>query len=155
MTDYSNPPPGVFVHRTRIWFDELDALGVLHHSRFVYHLERAQKAMFAHILGVDTLDPALAPDVYCLVRNLELNYVAPVEGECDILIAVKVLRVRAAGMTAAFAFRSADEAVLHCHGSRTVCRMSVGTKAPAEWTPLFREKYEAWAVAGAVLPAIP
>lgn len=155
MTDHLNPPPGLFVHRTRIWFDELDALGVLHHSRFVYHLERAQKAMFAHILGVDTLDPELAPDVYCLVRNLELNYTAPVSGECDILVAVKILRVRAAGMTAAFSFRSADGATLHCHGVRTICRMSVATKAPAEWTPLFREKYGAWAEAGAALPEIP
>lgn len=155
MTDYRNPPPGVFVHRTRIWFDELDALGVLHHSRFVYHLERAQKAMFTHILGVDTLDPTVAPDIYHLVRNLELNYVAPVEGERAILIAVKVVKVRAAGMTAAFAFRSDDGVILHCHGTRTVCRMDVGTKAPVEWTPLFRQKYESWVEAGSSSPVIP
>ncbi len=155
MIDYRNPPPGLFVHRTRIWFDELDALGVLHHSRFVYHLERAQKAMFGHILGVDTLDPVVAPDVYCLVRNLELNYTAPVSGECEILVAVKIVRVRAAGMTAAFSFRSCDGTTLHCQGTRTVCRMSLLSKAPEEWTPLFREKYGAWVVAGAMLPEVP
>ena len=155
MTDYRNPPPGLFVHRMRIWFDELDPLGVLHHSRFVYHLERAQKAMFAHIMGVDTLDPVAAPDIYHLVRNLELNYTAPVEGECEVLVVLKVLRVRAAGLTVAFAFRSADGGTLHCHGVRTVCRMGVVTKAPEEWTPVFRERYSAWAASGATLPGVP
>ncbi len=143
MTDFRNPPPGLFVHRTRIWFDELDALGVLHHSRFVYHLERAQKALFASVMGVDTLDPQVAPDIYALVRNLELNYTAPIAGECEVLIALRVLRVRAAGLTVAFEFRSADGATLHCHGTRTTCRMSADTRAPAVWTPEFRARHEA------------
>lgn len=136
-----DPPPGLFVHRTRIWFDELDALGILHHSRFVYHLERAQKAMFARIMGVDTLDPEVAPDIYALVRNLELNYVAPVAGECEVLITLRVSRLRAAGLTTAFSFRSADGGTVHCHGTRTICRMSVATKRPEEWSPLFCERF--------------
>lgn len=141
------PPGGVYVHPVRIWFDELDALGVLHHSRFVYHLERAQKAMFATVMGVDTLDPELAPDVYVLVRDLALRYVAPVRGEVTVHICLKVLRVRAGGLTVRFEFRSADGAVLHCHGERTVCRMDAGTHRPAPWTEAFRARYEAWCAA--------
>ena len=151
--DYRNPPPGLFVYRTRIWFDELDALGVLHHSRFVYHLERAQKSMFAALMGVDTLDPVVAPDIYALVRDLELHYTAPIGGECEVLVALAVVRVRAAGLTVRFAFRSADGATLHCHGERTICRMSVETRGPAEWTPLFRERYGVWAADAEALPA--
>lgn len=151
--DYLQPPPGLFVHRTRIWFDELDPLGVLHHSRFVYHLERAQKAMFAAIMGVDTLDPKVAPDIYGLVRNLELNYTAPIAGECEVLVGLAVSRVRAAGLTVRFAFRSRDGATLHCHGERTLCRMSVATRAPAEWTPAFVERYGEWAQSAVALPA--
>lgn len=135
--------PGVFTHRTRIWFDELDPLGILHHSRYVYHLERANKAMFAAIMGVDTLDPEVAPDIYALVRDLDLRYLAPVVGECELVIVLRVTRVRAAGLTVAFEFRSADGATVHCRGERTVCRMDVKTKTPAEWTPAFRERYSA------------
>ena len=137
------PAADTFVYRTRIWFDELDPLGVLHHSRFVYHLERANKAMFAEIMGVDTLDPVLAPDIYALVRDLDLRYLAPVVGECEITIALRVMKVRAAGLVVAFEFRSAAGDVVHCRGSRTVCRMDVKTKAPAEWTAEFRKRYSA------------
>lgn len=154
MTDLRHPPTGLFLHPTRIWFDELDPLGVLHHSRFVYHLERAQKAMFSHIMGVDTLDPLVAPDVYSLVRNLEMNYTAPVVGECDIVVALAVVRLRAAGLTTRFSFRSPDGSVLYCHGTRTVCRMDADTKAPAEWTPEFRARYAARAGLLSGLPAI-
>ncbi len=137
-------PGGVFKHPARIWFDELDPLGVLHHSRFVYHLERAQKAMFAAIMGVDTLDPVLAPDIYALVRNLTLNYTAPVTGESALEIRLRVTRVRAGGLSVRFEFWSADGATLHCHGERTICRMDYATRRPAAWSDTFRERYEAW-----------
>ena len=141
------PPGGVFSHRARIWFDELDALGVLHHSRFVYHLERAQKAMFAAVMGADTLDPEVAPDVYVLVRNLTLDYVAPVRGESVVEVRLRVNRVRAGGLTVGFEFRSEDGSVLHCRGERTVCRMDWRTHRPAMWSDLFVERYEAWRLA--------
>lgn len=142
------PADGVYAHPVRIWFDELDALGVLHHSRFVYHLERAQKAMFAAVMGADTLDPAVAPDVYVLVRNLSLDYLAPVRGEASLVIRLRVLRVRAGGLTVGFEFRSADGATVHCRGERTVCRMDADTHRPALWTDGFRARYEAWRLAG-------
>lgn len=137
----------MFTHPARIWFDELDALGVLHHSRFVYHLERAQKAMFAAVMGADTLDPVVAPDVYVLVRDLALHYVAPVRGEVELHIRLRVLRVRAGGLTVGFEFWSMDGGTLHCHGERTVCRMDAATHRPALWTELFRARYETWAAA--------
>lgn len=141
------PPGGIFIHRTRVWFDELDALGVLHHSRFVYHVERAQKAMFAAIMGADTLDPEVAPDIYALVRNLSLDYVAPVRGEVGLEIRLRVLRVRAGGLSVAFEFRSEDGETVHCRGERTVCRMDHRTHRPAMWTERFSTLYGAWAAA--------
>ena len=132
-----------FVYRTRLWFDELDPLGILHHSRFVYHLERANKAMFVQLMGIDTLDPVLAPDIYALVRDLELRYVTLVTGECEIRIELRIVKLRAAGLTVAFEFRSADGTVLHARGTRTVCRMDAATKQPAAWTDGFRKRFSA------------
>lgn len=132
-----------FIYRTRIWFDELDMLGVLHHSRYIYHLERAQKALFIATMGDDTLDPAAAPDIYAMVRDLSIRYSTPVRNEGDIAIHLRVTQVRAAGLTLAFEFRSADGAVLHCHGTRTVCRMDARTHQPTEWSAKFRRRYEA------------
>ncbi len=132
-----------FVYRTKIWFDELDMLGVLHHSRYIYHLERAQKALFAATMGIDTLKPEDAPDIYAMVRDLKIRYAVPVRGECEIQIVLRVARVRAAGLTTFFEFRSGDGKILFCSGERTICRMDAGTHQPAEWSAAFREKYEA------------
>ncbi len=139
------PAAAPFVFRTRIWFDELDMLGVLHHSRYIYHLERAQKQLFIETMGIDTLDPLLAPDIYAMVRDVEIHYAAPVHHECELQIFLRVHKVRAAGLTVAFAIRSADGQTLHCHGSRTVCRMDPRSHQPAEWSAEFRCRYEALA----------
>jgi len=106
-------------------------------------MERAQKTFFVETMGVDTLDPKVAPDVYVVVRDLDLHYHAPVVPECEIDVILRVTKVRAAGLTVAFEFRSADGKVLYCTGSRTVCRMDAASHQPAPWTDEFRSRHEA------------
>jgi len=53
------------------------------------------------------------------------------------------VKVRAAGLTVDFEFRSADFAVLHAKASRTACRMDGSTHQPAPWSDEFRAKHEA------------
>jgi hypothetical protein len=57
-------PDGSFHIRIKTWFDQTDALGILHHSHYVLLIERAQKTFFVETMGVDTIDPKVAPDVY-------------------------------------------------------------------------------------------
>ena len=45
-----------FKFHSEVYFDEFDALWVLHHSRYLHHLERAQQAFFQHLLGVSDFD---------------------------------------------------------------------------------------------------
>ncbi len=136
-------PDGAFVFRTKTWFDQTDALGILHHSHYVLLIERAQKTFFVEVMGVDTIDPEVAPDVYVVVRDLELHYLAAIRPECEVDIILRVTRVRAAGLTVDFEFRSLDSSVLYCRGSRTICRMDGRMHQPAPWTDLFRQKHEA------------
>lgn len=136
-------PDGSFLFRTKTWFDQTDALGILHHSHYVLLMERAQKTFFVEVMGVDTLDPEVAPDVYVVVRDLDLHYLAPIRPEGEVDVVLRVTKVRAAGLTVAFEFRSVDGATLHCRGSRTVCRMDGRTHRPAPWTEAFRTRHEA------------
>ena len=101
-------PDGSFRFRTKTWFDQTDALGILHHSHYVLLMERAQKTFFVEVMGVDTLDPEVAPDVYVVVRDLDLHYLAPIRPECEVDVVLRVTKVRAAGLTVAFEFRSTD-----------------------------------------------
>ena len=135
-------PDKTFIVTMKTWFDQTDGLGILHHSHYVLLMERAQKTFFVATMGKDTLDPAIAPDVYVVVRDLDLHYHAPIRPECDVKLILSVRKVRAAGLTIDFEFRSADFSVLHAKASRTVCRMDGATHQPAPWTDEFRTKHE-------------
>jgi acyl-CoA thioesterase FadM len=106
-------------------------------------MERAQKTMFVSLMGKDTLDPAIAPDVYVVVRDLQIQYLLPIKPECEVKIILRVKKVRAAGLTIDFEFRNTDSTLLYAKASRTVCRMDGHSHQPAEWSDEFRAKHEA------------
>jgi acyl-CoA thioesterase FadM len=78
-----------------------------------------------------------------VVRDLQLQYLQPIKPECEVKIAMRVKKVRAAGLTIDFEFRSEDFKTLYAKASRTVCRMDGRTHQPAVWTDEFRSKHEA------------
>jgi len=139
------PGTSVFEFRTTVYFDELDALWVLHHSRYLHHLERAQQAFFQQLLGAPDFNAQRDEDIYVVVRNLSIDFRAPVRNPGEIVIRYRVTRIRAAGVTMAFEIFSGDGATLHCEGERTVCKLSGQTHEPAEWTGGFRAELEAFA----------
>ena len=132
-----------YVVSMKTWFDQTDGLGILHHSHYVLMMERAQKIFFVSLMGKDTIDPAVAPDVYVVVRDLQVQYLQPIKPECEVKIIQRVKKVRAAGLTVDFEFRSADHSVLYAKAARTVCRMDAHTHQPSEWSEEFRAKHEA------------
>ena len=132
-----------FVVLMKTWFDQTDGLGILHHSHYVLMMERAQKTMFVSLMGKDTLDPAIATDVYVVVRDLQIQYLLPIKPECEVKIILRVKKVRAAGLTIDFEFRNTDSTLLYAKASRTVCRMDGHSHQPAEWSDEFRAKHEA------------
>lgn len=143
MTTLGLQPDKTFVVLMKAWFDQTDGLGILHHSHYVLFMERAQKMMFVDLMGKDTIDPAVAPDVYVVVRDIQVQYLQPIRPECEIKIILRVKKVRAAGLIVDFEFRSSDHQVLFAKASRTVCRMDGRTHQPAEWSEEFRTKHEA------------
>jgi acyl-CoA thioesterase FadM len=106
-------------------------------------MERAQKIMFIALMGKDTIEPAVAPDVYVVVRDIDLHYLVAIRPECDVKLILSVRKVRAAGLTVDVEFRSPDHATLYAKASRTICRMDGTSHQPAAWTDEFRAKHEA------------
>jgi len=140
---------GIYTYRTQTAFDELDALWVLHHARFLRHLERAQQGLFDVVMQTECFDPERYPDVYVVVRRVEVDYLAPLRGVVPFQVRLRVERVREAALTVAFSFRSGDGAVVHARGLRTVCKLSGRTHEPTGWTREFRERYEDLRTGGA------
>lgn len=153
MIDYDNPPPGLFVYRSRAHFDDLDALWVMHHSRYLVHLERAQQAMFDQLMQTTGFDPQKYPDLYVVVSRIEMDFIKPVKGVGDFLIALHVKRLREAGLSVNFEFRTSDGTEFYASGIRTVCKLSLKNHQPTGWSPQFREIYSQWEQWGRELAA--
>jgi acyl-CoA thioester hydrolase len=133
----------VFTFSTTVYFDELDALGVLHHPRYFHHLERAQQAFFETLLGVSDFDADRDEDIYVVVHSLEAAFKAPVRKPGKFEVRYTLERVRAGGVTMGFEFTDAD-GVIYSSGRRTVCKLSAATHRPAEWSAPFRLALDAW-----------
>ena len=63
-----------FTYLSEVHFDELDALGLLHHTRYLLHLERAQQKFFEKLLGVDDFNMDRDEDIYVVVHGLEARF---------------------------------------------------------------------------------
>ena len=64
----------------RVYFDDLDALNILHNVRFLLFMERARGELF-NALGFrweDSLEQN--PDKFHVVAGHEIKYLAPVRG---------------------------------------------------------------------------
>ena len=137
-------PADVFCFRSKAHFDELDALWVMHHSRFFKHLERAQQELFNQLMETDAFDPQAYPDIYVVVKNLHIDFLSPLKGVGEFYILLKGMRLREAGSTVGFEFRSLNGALVYARGTRTLCKLGLETHAPAGWSAQYRTRFTAW-----------
>ncbi|MGJ3242769.1 MAG: acyl-CoA thioesterase [Opitutales bacterium] len=141
----AEPPDGVFIYRTRTHFDQLDALDILHHSRYFLFAERAQQAFFDHVMEAETFNTERYTDLYAVVRSVDLEYLRPIDGVFPFHVALVVDRLREAALTTRVGFFDASGETLYARGRRTTCHLSPTTHQPAGWSPLFRERFGHWA----------
>lgn len=133
-----------FTYKSDVFFDEFDALGILHHTRYMIHLERAQQKFFESLLGVDDFNPTRDEDIYVVVHSLNTRFRKPLATPGKIEVCYTIDRIRSGGVTMKFTIRAAGEDDLLCSGDRTVCKLSATTHTPCPWTEPFRLAMEAY-----------
>ncbi len=136
------PMGSTFTYKSEVYFDELDGLGVLHHTRYLLHLERAQQKFFEHLLGVDDFNVDRDEDIYVVVHSLESRFRQPFRTPGLIRVEYTIQRIRSSGVTMAFKICDPESDVVYCDGTRTVCKLSAKTHQPAPWTEPFRAAME-------------
>ena len=88
--------PVPFVSVQRVYFDDLDALNILHNMRYLLFIERARGALF-NAMGFHWQDDLEKnPDKFHVVAEHGIRYLKPVRGEGDLGI---VLRISLIGRT--------------------------------------------------------
>ncbi|MDN3029665.1 hotdog domain-containing protein [Streptomyces sp. S.PB5] len=132
MTDRQEGTAAGQTASVEVFFDDLDAFGMLYHGRFAALLERAITLCFAR-QGLTFGHP----DLNVVVRELHLVFERPVKGIGPV---EATFELDALGRTSAsFAFRIHSGEVTHAHGRRVIVKIDPRTGVPDPWTPATRE----------------
>jgi acyl-CoA thioester hydrolase len=136
LRDDFNPK---FVYLSAIHFDELDAMQMLHNSRFPAHVERAIVAWYEKNGKRWSPDVTQNPDQFHLVRDLHIEYLSPLIGTGKMRIDVWVERLGTTSCVYGFLCSSQDGAVGYARGERTIVKVDPASRRPAPWSESFRK----------------
>lgn len=115
---------GVVV-RKRVYLDDLDGFGMLHHARYAILFD---EAVLDYWLEAGwNLDPSKSVSV---IRSLELSYHTPVLGMQDVDVHFWIDRVGTTSVGYRFRVLSADHDTLHARGSRGLVILDPVTLRP-------------------------
>ena len=126
-----------------VYFDDLDAFGILHNARYIVLFERTLGS-FWRSMGFGTFNNQEHPDRFHFVRANNIEYLAPVRGEGEVRVRVWIEYLGRTSLTFGFRVMAMDQDVDHARGSRTVVRVDPTSLRPEPWTPEFREQVETW-----------
>jgi acyl-CoA thioester hydrolase len=120
-----------------VHFDDLDAMGILHNSRYAVLLERALSAYwsrhgFSFAGGVPT-----HPDVFHAVAEYSISYRAPIRGTGQVEVHFWIEELGRSRAVYGFRFVSGD--TVHAEGRRVNVKLDPETLRPSPWTPAARE----------------
>ncbi|MEU8105762.1 thioesterase family protein [Nonomuraea muscovyensis] len=117
-----------------IHFDDLDAMGLLHNSRYALLVERAISAYWAE-LGWN-FDPAVSrfKDVFLAVREFKITYSAPIAGAGEVLVEFWMDKLGRTSGVYGFQILSADRSTTHAEGYRVNVNLDPATLRPTPFT---------------------
>lgn len=122
-----------------IYFDDLDAMGIVHNARYAVLLERAVTPYWtARGHYFDHNGPS-TPDVFHAVREFSITYHRPIRGAGQVLVHFWLDKLGQTSAEYGFRFLSRDGRTCHAEGRRAIVRLDQATLRPAEWTASARE----------------
>lgn len=126
-----------FRFESRVFFDELDPLGVLHNSRYSVHVEHAVTAFYESqgFHWEDAIEDN--PDRFHVVRRFEIDMERPFTGTGDLRVELWLEKLGPTSTEYGFACLSA-EGELYAQGFRLVVRLDPATLRPTGWTDRWR-----------------
>ena len=131
------------VETVDVHFDDLDALGMLHNSRYVVLVERALAGYWTARGYTFRYGKATKPDVIQVVRELRITYSVPVLHPGPLSVHFWVEKIGTTSVTYRFKVESEDRSVVHAEGARVVVRVDPETGRPTPWTPEARSDAQA------------
>jgi acyl-CoA thioester hydrolase len=123
-----------------VYFDDLDAMQILHNARFVLYIERTIGSFFRHLGWGSILDTAHNPDQAHLIRKNLIEYHRPVTDVGEIRVRIWVEKLGRTSLTFGFRILPLDEDIDYASGERVLVRIDPVTRKPTPWTDAFRTR---------------
>lgn len=125
----------------RVYFDDLDALNLLHNVRFFLFIERARGELLnAHGFRWDD-DLLVNPDKYHVIAEHHIRYLHPVRGECELCVELTPTHLGRTSFVVGARVLSIDGAVVHAEATTRLVRLDAATGRPSPWSERFRDAF--------------
>jgi acyl-CoA thioester hydrolase len=132
-----------------VYFDDLDALHILHNSKYILLFERAIGSFWVRAVGWDSLlDPAKAPDGYHVVRMNHIEYLRPVTQVGQVRVRVWIEKLGRTSLTFATRILPMDQDLDYATGTRVLVCVDPTTRKAMPWSDAVREKLEPFVTEG-------
>ena len=130
-----------------VYFDDLDALNILHNVRFLLFTERARGELFNELGFRWEDDLATNPDKYHVVAEHQIKYLVPVRGEGELDVLIQPTHLGRSSLILGARLRSPHGDVLHAEGTSRIVRLDPITQKPCSWSDRFRTAFAPLVVA--------
>ncbi len=142
------PVSSPFRSTQHVYFDDLDALNILHNVRFLLFMERARGELF-NALGFRWEDDfETNPDKYHVIAEHSIRYLKPVRGEGDVQVELKPIHLGTSSLVIEARVRSLHGDTIFARGTTRLVRLDPKNDEPCSWSERFRA-----AIAPLVQPA--
>lgn len=131
--DFGHVEP-VVVH-----FDELDAMGILHNTRYALLVERALAPYWAARGHSFTDGRPSSPDLFHAVREFAIAFRAPIRGTGPVSVHFWLNHFGQTSAEYGFRIQSTDGRAVHAEGRRAIVRLDPATLRPTAWTEAARQ----------------
>ncbi|WP_026425274.1 acyl-CoA thioesterase [Actinokineospora inagensis] len=128
---------GTFRYTSHVFFDELDAMGFLHNTRYAVHVERATARFFEGNGFFWEASIENNPDKFHVVRRFEVDLAAPYAGSGPLDVDLWLDHLGTTSLR--YGFRClGPQGQLHASGLRAVVKLNAETFRPEPWTDRWR-----------------
>lgn len=132
------PITSPFRSTQRVYFDDLDALNILHNVRFVLFMERARGELFQTLGFRWEDDLSHNPDKFHVVAAHDIRYLAPVRGEQELVVELRPDKLGTTSLSISARIRAMHGDVIYAEGTTRLVRLDPGSFKPCPWSDRFR-----------------
>lgn len=126
----------------RVYFDDLDALNILHNVRYLLFIERARGELF-NALGFHWQDDlARNPDKWHVIAEHAIRYLHPFRGEGEISVELTPAKLGTSSLVIDARVRSVHGDVIYAEGTTRLVRLDPTTNRPCPWSDRFRAAFQ-------------